>query len=521
MPLGFLLLFLILLASSARSPILANQASLQDRIMLAANWLQNYANPWPVDDIGKDASFFADLMQTYGYCTTVGCGDAQIKYLVGLIMQQQTPNATFLYTSPSNQNFGWWNAFAVEAIASVGVKMILQSGISDRDTSFFLSAMGNAEYTIRKWQPYFQQPDGSWLFDLHYYGVSGETHSTTDNPLDANAMMLVALTFLASYERIHNFMDLSQQLALWAQRTAGWILSRQERSLGWVSGGFYNNGVNETIFSDSNARAVFGLVIYASQIDSMVSNPEPSRSSVVEALKRWASFISTYSADGLGMHDQYWAPYWTVTRCSSPTDCGGSLGGWVCNPDQGAVLGLVYDPNLNVCVDQYPKESWRAGVIGRALLGIYNLTGNELYRSWANNYHNWLTGNNEVGIDLQQITDNIVLPPTQEGENPGPSPPGKGGFWTGIERGLSTNGTLRTLLMAAGGLETTVEPADFLVRLDDSNRGNNTWALGEFPSATLIVMAALAIITCLKRVGWKSRKLGHNPKDGLASTPSR
>jgi len=183
---------------------------------------------------------------------------------------------TFLYTSSSNQNFGWWNAYAVEALASEGVKMSLNLGVPDYDKPFFESAIVAAENTLRKWQPYFQQPDGSWLFDLHYYGVSGEAHLTTDNPLDANGMILVALTYLAGFESGRNA-TLSWQFASWAQRTAGWILSRQERNLGWVSGGFYNNGVNETIYSDSNARAVFGLVIYTSQIDSMASNPDPSR----------------------------------------------------------------------------------------------------------------------------------------------------------------------------------------------------------------------------------------------------
>jgi hypothetical protein len=229
------------------------------------------------------------------------------------------------------------------------------------------------------------------------------------------------------------------------------------------------------------------------------SNPNPSKADATQALQRWASFISISSVGGnpeLGLHDRFWGPYWMVTKCSNSSNCMGLPSGSAsaCYPNTQSMFGFTYDETLNVCVLRYPKESWRAGVIGRALLGIYNLTGIGTYRTWANNYYDWLTGNNEVGLDLQSTTDVYEL-----------GSPGKGGFWLGIgwDNIKNPNGPFREATI--NGLEGTAECGDFLVRLDDSSRGGSTWALAEFPSTSLTV-AVLATTTCLIAVGSRSRK---------------
>ncbi|HKM75592.1 MAG TPA: hypothetical protein VJZ32_04170 [Candidatus Bathyarchaeia archaeon] len=453
----------LLLAIAMVVPVHAQSISyptLQDRITLATNWLLSYKayNFTTVDDLGKTLVYLSDLRQVLPGQFPV---EPTMARLTALMLAHVTSNMTFSYLDPTgrfiSQDFGWWNAFAAEAIAISSVRMLLSPDLDPQSKTLYLNATEMVEKIITKWEPVSAQADGSWMFAYPYVGQ--------DNSLDANAMMLTALTYLASFEQTRGDpLHQVSQFTTWSSQIAGWILARQETKLLWLRGGFYNDGANQTMYTDSNARAVFALITYANQIGTLSSNPSPTRLEVLTALQFWTNFIpySTYTpSSSFGMRDQYdYGPYWYVTKCSSGPS---SL--------EVGVNGTVYDQQEGLCFFRYPKETWRAAVVGRALLGLYNVTTNADLVLRAIYYYGWMTGNNELQTDLQQTAGQTQAMAVPFGML---IPPGRGGFWIGIKRsGWTPNAThtTPTLMPSHAPLESTAESADFLIHLLDKWTG--------------------------------------------------
>jgi len=467
---------LLLLAVASVTPVRAQSVSfptLQDRITLATDWLLDYQgyNFTTVDDLGKTLVYLSDLRQVLPGQFSV---DATMSQLISLMLAHETFNSTFSYLDPYgrfiSEDFGWWNAFAAEAIAISAARMLSNPQLDPSSKILYLNATEIVERMIGKWAPVFAQADGSWRFGYPFTGQ--------DNSLDANAMMLTALTVLASYEQVRGDPNHQlTQLTRWASGIAEWIMSRQEKRLLWLRGGFYNDGTNQTMYTDSNARAVFALITYADQIKSLASNGSSIRNQVLAALQFWTNFIpySTYApTSSFGMRDQYdYGPYWYVTKCSSSPS---SL--------EVGVNGTVYDQSSGLCFFRYPKETWRAAVVGRALLGMYNLTANADLVLRAIYYYGWMTGINELQMDLQQIVGHTQAMAVPFG---GLIPPGRGGFWIGIKRtGWTPNASHVTtsLMPSHAPLESTVESADFLIRLLDKWTGHS-WIFEAMPYTPL------------------------------------
>ncbi|MFI5448759.1 MAG: hypothetical protein ACHQ03_03180 [Candidatus Bathyarchaeia archaeon] len=457
----------LLLAVASVVPVHAQSISfptLQDRITLATNWLLGYQayNFTTVDDLGKTLVYLSDLKQVLPGQFPV---DPTMAKLTTLMLAHVTSNLTFSYLDPYgrfiSQDFGWWNAFAAEAIAISSVRMLLSPNLDLQSKTLYLNATAMVEKIIMKWGSVFAQSDGSWMFAYPFIGQ--------DNSLDANAMMLTALTILASFEQSRGDpLHQVSRFTTWSSQIAGWILARQEKQVLWLRGGFYNDGANQTMYSDSNARAVFALITYANQIVTLSSNGSPSKLEVLTALQFWTNFIpySNYvPSSTFGMRDQYdYGPYWYVTKCSSAPS---SL--------EVAVNGTVYDQQQGLCFFRYPKETWRAAVVGRALLGLYNVTTNADLVLRAIYYYGWMTGNNELQTDLQQTAGQTQAMAVPFGML---IPPGRGGFWIGIKRsGWTPNAsnTATSLMPSHAPLESTAESADFLIHLLDKWTGFS-WA---------------------------------------------
>src|SRR5208337_36014 len=119
----------LLLAVASVVPVHAQSISfptLQDRITLATNWLLSYQayNFTTVDDLGKTLVYLSDLKQVLHDQFPV---DPTMAKLTVLMLAHVTSNLTFSYLDPYgrfiSQDFGWWNAFAAEAIAISSVRL--------------------------------------------------------------------------------------------------------------------------------------------------------------------------------------------------------------------------------------------------------------------------------------------------------------------------------------------------------------------------------------------------------------
>jgi len=434
--------------------------TLQDRITLATNWLLIYQayNFTTVDDLGKTLLYFSDLRQVLPGQFSV---EPTMARITELTLAHFTSNLTFSYIDPYGRfissDFGWWNAFAAEAIAISAVRMLASPNLDPQSRILYQNATQTIEKVIVKWGPIFAKSDGSWMFMYPFIGQ--------DNSLDANAMMLTALVALAAFEQSRGDpTNVVPRFTEWSSALAGWILGRQEKHLLWLRGGFYNDGANQTMYSDANARAVFALITYANQIGRLSANGSPTKLQVLTALQFWTNFIpySNYApSSSFGMRDQYdYGPYWYATKCTSPPS---NL--------EVAVNGTVYDQQQGLCFFRYPKETWRAAVVGRALLGLYNVTTNADLVLRSIYYYGWITGNNELQTDLQQTsgqTQEMAVPFGQL------IPPGRGGFWVGIKRsGWTSNDNNATpmLMPSHAALESTAESADFFIHLLDKWTG--------------------------------------------------
>jgi len=121
---------LLLLAVASATPVRAQSVSfptLQDRITLATDWLLDYQgyNFTTVDDLGKTLVYLSDLRQVLPGQFSV---DATMSQLISLMLAHETFNSTFSYLDPYgrfiSEDFGWWNAFAAEAIAISAARML-------------------------------------------------------------------------------------------------------------------------------------------------------------------------------------------------------------------------------------------------------------------------------------------------------------------------------------------------------------------------------------------------------------
>jgi hypothetical protein len=376
--------------------------------------------------------FFRGSSQESTWCGYQNCPGLYDKIKVALNFVLNARNAesrTFYHywdlTDGSWHESGalsFWDAAVLEGLSVVAAKLRWDTslGIPSADFGYLDTIKSTVEEIINTWQPKSQQTDGSWLID--YPGP------TQDTQIAENGMILAALVALSSYEMKLNNQGLSAQYAGWAQTTAHWILTRQERHTdrNWPNGGgyggFYNNGEPADQRSAPNGRAAFGLVMYGLNIESLVSRPNPDRAAINDALKAWLDgFVAR-------THDDHWGPMKVV-----------------------AAAGAIDDG--------YPKEAYAAAAMGTATLGGWNLLQDDRYRDWANKFFQWTIGNNEKAVDLQNALDRSQQTPD--------------GFYLGINGPPSS-----TAINPDSNTETNSEMLQFMLTLDNSSV---PWYLGQSP----------------------------------------
>ncbi len=359
--------------------------------------------------------------------------DDKIKVAINFVMNSRTPAKDFYHywqLPGGGEQAGWresgafyfWDAAIVEGLAIVAAKMRWDRrlGVPAADFAYYDGVKNVVEDFLDTWQPNTQQPDGAWL--LRYEG------SAPDTQVAENGMILAALTALSYYERNLGNTQSSSKYARWAQLTAKWLLTRQERrpDRNWLTGGgyggFYNNKDDVVQYSAANGRAVFSLALYGLNIESIVDQPSPNRAAIADAMKAWLDgFVAR-------THDERWGPIDRVTSA-------------------GAHL--------------YPKYTYVAASVGTAILGGFDFLLDNKYYDMATNFYRWITGRNEKLRDFQNAWNRAYQ--------------ARSGFYLGIEDtqpSYPVNEDSNT--------EANLEALQFMISLDDSSLA---WSLDQQASS--------------------------------------
>jgi hypothetical protein len=349
-----------------------------------------------VDENAIAASAFTMYQKVY----TSNKYDEKLRSTLAFIMAAQTTEKDFYhYWNMTTRKWNekgklfYWNAYAVEGLAFAAFQMRLSTTL-DSEKIFFNQARNAAVACIEEWHGKSQQSDGRWIFSY----PDANDHAE----IDENGMILTALLYLALYELHWGDRGNMRTYTDWAEKTALWILSRQEmKKSSWAYGGFYHDETNNAQYTDSNGRAMFGLTSYLRTITSLRNQTEPTFSNVRASIYVWSdNFL-------LKLVDSNWGPYWYRTKSE---------------------------------VAKYPKQVYRAAELMRTLVEVWIVLGDLKFEDYALNIYNWITGINEKSIDLQQALN-------RKSED--------GGFYIGI----NANGSIEN----DSNLETTATATSALI----------------------------------------------------------
>ena len=179
--------------------------------------------------------------------------------------------------------------------------------------------------------------------------------------LSENSAVLVALLYSAMFEKLWGDEVKAGELALTAQKTMKWILSRQDMVEGsWGYGGFYSGNGDQPF--EGNVLAVYAITAYLRIIISLTDEPEPSMEEARRSLRTWYDHYFTK------MVDEFGGPFFSRKRNG---------------------------------VQKYPMEVGSAGWGARALVEAWVVLGDRKFRDGADNMYKWLGGFNGMGVDMQ------------------------------------------------------------------------------------------------------------------------
>lgn len=330
---------------------------------------------------------------------------SNLKAAIQFLQQAQTSSGDFReYYDPSNSIWGpgaqlyYWNSYALMG-AAYGAGEYAAIGEFPAEKPYWNNVVNMLRLCVDYWVPRTQLPDGEIVFS--FPGQSAQAD------VGANAAMLVALIHIALFEYFWGDMNLAAKYARWSQSIAGWLYSIQEKDpASWGRGGFYTNATRALQLSYENGLAMFGLNSYFKAVGlfaNTLAASEPSVSELRQSMINWTEgFVET-----------------TVDSWNGP-QYGRSIAGLL----------------------SYPKETSSAAFLLQALVDVVINIGSpyevcpspKCYWSEASKVYNWLTGSNELSLDLQQGKD-------VRG--------GGGGFYAGIQSsGVMTDSDLATTALA-------------------------------------------------------------------------
>ncbi len=320
----------------------------------------------------------------------------------------------------SEVSFGSWNAYALMGLASAPT--IILTKWTD-DPLYWSDALANAKMIVDVWVNSRVKPDGSWRFAY----PSGQDGSR----ISENGAALVGLSYLALSESRWGSSSQALRYADLAQRLARWILNNQEMNENaWGYGGFYDDESRATQSSATNGLALFGVDMYYRTIRGSVPNPSPTLDEARTSMIDWYEGFASRTRDSHG------GPY----------------------RFRGANISATY-----------PKLVKSAGWVIQALVDIWVNIGTEIYMTEAARTYEWLTGNNELRVDLQRAPNRLGA---------------TGGFYFSIANATSVD--------PSADIESSLVALYALVKAELIN-------IPEFPNAPLLLVAVCVVLFMTQR----------------------
>ncbi|MEM2123192.1 MAG: hypothetical protein QXE79_06110 [Candidatus Bathyarchaeia archaeon] len=248
------------------------------------------------------------------------------------------------------------NAEILQNLAFTSFHLRLEDQILTEDEKNKLDeVIESSENLIDKLTETSRRSDGAWILSYD--------DNLLQSRLRENSMILVSLLHIAAYEEKWGSPERSHRYGEYAQETANWILKAQEKGpTQWGYGGFYDTmeASNQSIIP--NALAVFSLTTYLRLISLIDEEPNPTIQEAREAIILWEEAFLKKMVDAHGgLH-----PVRDVTG-----------------------------------VREYPKELLAASLTLRAMVETWIVHGDPKYRGWCTTLYEWITGENEAGVDLQ------------------------------------------------------------------------------------------------------------------------
>lgn len=364
-----------------------------------------------------ELEYLRENSQDLTWCGSGNCPSLydKIKVALQFVLNSQSPGGNFYhywdFGDSSWHDSGklyYWNAAVLEGLAIVATKMRWKGLGHQADFAFYDSIIKLVESTLNSYQGN-RNPDGSWNFV--YTNTQGA--ETQDARLAENGMLLAALVGVITYElNASGFASRNAQTyAGWAQSLANWIMGLQETHADriWLPGGgyggFYDNAVGGQQSSSENGRSVFGLALYSySNASILQASQAQSRTAIQVWLDHWVS----------RSHDEDWGPLYRMTAGPS---------------------------------DKYPENTYAAAVLGTATTSGWVFFNDAKYKSVANNFYVWATGQNDKQTDLQYAYDRNSVPQA-----------GHVGFYIAINQ---------SSIDYNSNVETNSEMLEFMVALSD------------------------------------------------------
>ncbi len=243
-----------------------------------------------------------------------------------------------------------WDPFAIMGPAYAAY--VISDQVPE-ERAYWATVVDRMRAGIDYWLPKMQAPDGSLTFQSPRFKID----------VAANAAMLTGLIYLAVFEHLWGDTSLATKYAKWSENIARWLYSLQEKnSSSWGYGGFYTDAGREFQGAFENGLAMLGLNSYYKSASLLLENSQPGIEDLRKSMILWEENFVEKILDGWGgpVNGRSKA----VVQQSWQTTSGAT-----------SVLQAAVDVWINIGPPRYWNDSARV-------------------------YH-WLTGNNELLVDLQ------------------------------------------------------------------------------------------------------------------------
>lgn len=246
----------------------------------------------------------------------------------------------------------YWDPFVILA-AAYAANVITAQLPGER--AYWAGVINRIRVCIDYWVPERQLSDGSLVFTFNGF-------SRVD--VAATAAMLVGLVYTALFEKLWGDSSLAAKYANWSNSIAIWLNSLQERNqTRWGHGGFYTDASHAIQSAFENGIAIWGLDSYykaASLFTVSRAQIEGLRSTMI----LWEEQFLEKTLDAWG------GPQLARTG-----------------------MGMI----------EYPKTIIAAASLLQAAVDVWINIGPPRYWYDAQRLYRWITGSNELSIDLQGL----------------------------------------------------------------------------------------------------------------------